>query len=210
MTPLEAALIAQAVYSAPPVVGVPASAGRATVYGAAQDALAIPGSDNIACWLADLDALAVTVPGFGRIHQGFWTAWLEIRDAVLDLQGLTTMIGHSEGGALALLCAANLCLISRPPKAVWAFEPPRITTDDALAKLFAAHGVELHLYRNGLDVVPIVPRLLESWQHPAPLIEIGMPCLPFPNVQDHLIQNVVASLSVQASAPYVDQALLGD
>jgi len=192
MTPLEAAIIAEDVYSATPDIGSQNAAGRASVYGTA---VAFPGSDNIACWLADLDVAVYSVAGFGRIHAGFWDAFLEIRDGVTAVPNVEITIGHSEGGAIALLAAAHLCFAGRPPKQVFAFEPPRITTDGALAKLFSNNAVDLHLYRNGFDVVPIVPRLLEDWQHPGPLTCIGTPLRPFANVEDHLMRNVIQSLS---------------
>jgi len=91
------------------------------------------------------------------------------------LPAVDVTLGHSEGAALALLCAAQLCLAGRPPKAVWAFEPPRVSADGTLAALFAAHGVQLTLTQNGEDIVPMVPRLGEAWQHPAPLQRIGHP-----------------------------------
>jgi len=194
MDALAAAKLAQAVYGASPTIGAEYAAARASVYGDRQEIVAFPGTDNIACWLADLDALAVEVPGFGRIHAGFWQSWLEIRAGVLGLPGTEVLIGHSEGAALALLCAANLILVSRPPKQVFAFEPPQLTTDATLKNLFAIFGVEVHLYRNGNDVVPIVPRLLEDWQHPGTLVTIGRPRLPFPNIEDHAIANVIAAL----------------
>ena len=191
MTPLEAALLAQRVYTDAPIIGQAASAARAVVYGSA---VAFPGTDNLACWLADLDAAAVDVPGLGRLHAGFWGAWREISAQVLALP-MDTLIGHSEGAALAILCAASMCQAGKPPKVVYAFEPPRVSADTTLAQLFHAHGVELHLYRNGLDVVPDVPRLLEDWQHPAPLQLIGHASVPFPNVEDHLMVNVIAALT---------------
>lgn len=191
MTPLEAALLALDVYAAPPDFGAQFGAGRAKTYGTA---VAFPGTDNIACWLADLDVGTMDLSGFGRVHAGFFEAWLEVRDGVIKLPQIDVTVGHSEGAALALLAAANLCLLGRPPKQVYAFEPPRITTDGTLAALFQANGVELNLYRNGFDVVPIVPRLLKDWQHPGPLMYIGTPLRPYPNVEDHSMQNVITSL----------------
>ena len=189
MTPAAAVQIAQAVYSAAPHIGDENTAARATRY--PPDALAFPGSNNFACWLADLDAGAIPVAGLGRVHQGFWRAWCEIRQHVLALPYVATTIGHSEGAALAILAAADLCAAGRPPAAVYAFEPPRVSADGTIGALLAAHGVALHLYRNGNDVVPIVPRVLEPWQHPGPLTQVGVPSHPFPNVEDHLMQNVV-------------------
>jgi hypothetical protein len=191
MTPLEAAKLAQSAYTDAPTYGDHDGAGRVVVYGAA---VAFPGTDNICCWLADLDAMAVDVPGFGRVHCGFHDAWEEIAGPVLDLP-VDTLIGHSEGAALAILASAAMCLAGNPPKVVFAFEPPRVTCDDTLARLFHSNGVELHLYRNGLDVVPDVPRMLEDWQHPGPLTLIGHASVPFPNVEDHLMTHVIAALT---------------
>ena len=192
MTPLEAAQLAQRVYTDAPTIGQGASAARAVVYGSA---VAFPGTDNLACWLADLDAAAVDVPGLGRLHAGFWGAWREISAQVLTLPSIQYTIGHSEGAALAIIAAASLCLAGKPPTEVWAFAPPRVSADTVLAQLFHAHGVELHLYRNGLDIVPDVPRLLQPWQHPAPLTGIGHASLPVVNIEDHLIEHVIKALS---------------
>ena len=71
----------------------------------------------------------------------------------------------------------------------------RVSADGTFAALFAAHGVELTLTRNGEDIVPMVPRLREPWQHAVPLLQIGHPELPIPNVQDHSIERVVAALA---------------
>ena len=69
-----------------------------------------------------------------------------------------------------------------------------MSADGTLAALFAHHGVKLMLTQNGEDIVPMVPRLLEPWQHPAPLQHIGHAALPVPNVDDHLIEHVIAAL----------------
>lgn len=74
------------------------------------------------------------------------------------------------------------CLAGRRPRAVYGFESPKVSADGIMASLLAAHGVQVNLYRNGEDVVPLVPRLLHAWQHPEPLIEIGSATWPVPNV----------------------------
>lgn len=176
----------------PPQIGAAASAARAIVQG---DAVAFPGSDNLECWLADLDADVVHVDGLGTLHHGFWRALGTISSKLLALPTPAVTVGHSEGAALAVLFAAQLCLAGRPPRAVYGFEPPRVSADDTLATLLAAHGVEVNLYRNGQDLVPLVPRLLHPWQHPAPLIEIGHAAWPVPNVEDHKLAHVIQALS---------------
>ncbi|MFV0916124.1 lipase [Ralstonia pseudosolanacearum] len=192
MTPQDYARLAQRAYQLRPQIGVPSSAARAIVEG---DAVAFPGSDNLACWLADLDVDVIQVDGLGFLHRGFWKAFSSISTQLLALPAAAVTVGHSEGAALAILFAAALCMAGRPPRAVYGFEPPRVSTDSTLAAVLAAHGVQVNLYRNGQDVVPMVPRLLRAWQHPAPLIEIGRAAWPVPNVEDHKLARVIQALA---------------
>jgi hypothetical protein len=193
VTPADYARLAARAYTEPPTIGLASSASRAVVF--SPGVVGFPGTDNLACWLADLDARAVDVPGMGRLHAGFWDAFQAISMPLLALSAVDVTLGHSEGAALALLFGAQLCLAGRPPKAVYAFEPPRVSADGTIAALFAAHGVTLTLTQNGNDLVPAVPRLTEKWQHAAPLQKIGRAALPFPNVQDHYIDRVIAALA---------------
>ena len=190
MTPKDYAQLALKCYTDTPTDGVEDSAARCVVYG---DVEAFPGTNNLACWLADLSAEAVHVNGFGRLHEGFWRSY-KVISPLLAKNTPDVCVGHSEGAALAILRAAYLCLQGTPPKAVYAFEPPRVTCDSNLAKLFAAHGVQVNLYWHGNDVVPMVPRLLEDWQHPAPMIRFGKASEPWPNVADHLMAGIIADL----------------
>ena len=198
MTPVDYALLAARAYSEPPTFGLPSSAARAVVFG--QGVVGFPGTNNMACWLADLDATTVDVLGMGRLHAGFWRAFQQIADPLMALTDVDVTLGHSEGAALAILYAAQLCIAGKPPKQVFAFEPPRVSADGTLAALFATYGVTLTLTQNGNDVVPDVPRLLEPWQHAAPLRRIGSAAFPFPNVDDHLIAHVVVALAAAQGA----------
>ncbi|MGT2473201.1 hypothetical protein [Paraburkholderia terrae] len=60
---------------------------------------------------------------------------------------------------------------------------------------FLDHALDvIRLYRNGEDVVPLVPRAMHPWQHPGSPTAAGKPSLPMPNVQDHFIERVIGSL----------------
>lgn len=192
MTPADYARLAARAYSTPPTIGSEDTAARAVDFG--QGVIGFPGTNNVACWLADLDAGTAYVPGLGKLHSGFWCAFDMISEPLMRRTDVDVVVGHSEGAALALLYAAALCQAGKPPREVYAFEPPRVSCDGTLAALFAAHGVTLRLYQNGEDVVPMVPRLIEDWQHPAALLHIGHPIRPFPNVEDHMIDRVIAAL----------------
>ena len=191
MDPLKYAIIARDSYILPCNIGQQDSASRAIIL-TNDDGLvvAIPGTDNIACFLADLDIELETHIGMGVLHRGFCDAFLDIGDELLKLNP-DVITAHSLGAAIALIYAASLCLCGKPPKAVYAFEPPRISIDNTIAQLLASNGVDLHLTRFGEDIVTQVPRLIHSWQHPSPLTAIGNAHFPFCNVEDHSIDNIV-------------------
>ena len=77
--------------------------------------------------------------------------------------------------------------------AVYAFEPPRVSADDTLGRLL--RPVAVSLYRNGNDVVPMIPRVIHDWQHPALLISGGRAALPIPNIEDHYMERVLEWIS---------------
>lgn len=192
MTPRDYALLAQEAYTAAPDIGKVDSASRAIVrHTNAGLVIAFPGTDNAACWVADLDALTVDVPGVGAVHRGFWEAWQAIAAPVTVAIGdqPVTLVGHSLGAAIAICAAVSFTIGGRPPVAVFGFEPPRVSPD--LGVRTAVAHVPLHLYKNGNDLVPDVPL---GWQHAALLAHIGVPALPVPNVEDHAIARVIAAL----------------
>jgi hypothetical protein len=196
MQVLQYAQLAQSAYTDKPTFGDHDSASRAVVSNTEDgQVVAIPGTDNIHCFLADMDIEVISINGLGSIHAGFYEAFLPIK-AQLMLCEPVAITGHSLGASMAILYAAELCLAGKPPKAVFAFEPPRACIDSTLAELFASHGVKLHLTWYGEDLIPCIPRLTHSWQHPSELVRIGssweehLP-IPIPNIDDHFIANVV-------------------
>lgn len=198
LNPLTYALLAEDAYTAIPQIGAEDSAARAIIEHTIDGlAFAFPGTNNIACWLADLDIEVVQTP-LGGVHAGFNKAALSLLDGMGNyLSGTTLRIlltGHSEGADLALLIGGYLCLKGRPPLAIFAFEPARCSIDSTLAELFKANGVDVRIYHNGNDVVPMVPRLLHPWQHPAPVTAIGVASETIPNVPDHMMTSVIPAV----------------
>lgn len=192
MTPRDFALLAQEAYTAPPDIGKADSASRAIVrQTAAGLCVAFPGTDNAACWAADLDALTVDVPGVGAVHRGFFEAWQAIAPGVTVAAGVqpVTLIGHSLGAAMAIMAAVSMTLGGRAPAAVYGFEPPRVSPGIGVRSLLAK--VPVHLFKNGNDLVPDVPL---GWSHAALLTHIGKPALPIANIEDHKIARVIAAL----------------
>lgn len=192
MGPRDFALLAQEAYVATPDIGKADSASRAIVrQTAAGLVVAFPGSDNLPCWIADLNAIPRPVPGMGIVHSGFYGAWEAIAPQVIAAIGdqPVTLVGHSLGGSISVLAAASLTLAGKPPAAVYAFEPARASFDLTLRVLLSK--VPLHLYRNGSDPVTDLP---PAGMHPALLTHIGKPATPIPRVADHLMQNVIPNL----------------
>lgn len=201
MTPRDFALLAQEAYDAPPDIGQLDSASRAIVRETPGGlVIAFRGSDNKACWEADFDAFPMDVDGIGKLHRGIWQAWEAISAQVLAaIDGKpVTLVGHSLGGALALMCAIEMTVSGNAPASVWGFEPPRISPGPEFGPLLA--HVPITLYRNGNDVVPMVP---PDWYHPVPLTLIGTPTMPFDNAFDHKMELVIAALSASQCAPAV-------
>ncbi|PYE21321.1 lipase (class 3) [Paraburkholderia silvatlantica] len=186
------ALIAQESYSAAPDIGVADSASRAIVRQTdAGLVIAFPGTDNLACFAADFDIEPFDVAGIGRVYRGFFDAWSAISLPVLAaVNGQpVTLVGHSLGAAMALMCAAYMTVGGNPPAAVYGFEPPRVGHDMGIRTVLA--NVPVHLFKNGNDLVTDVP---PAGQHAALLIPIGKPAFPFPNLIDHQIARVIDSL----------------
>ena len=196
MTPRDYALLAQEAYTAMPDIGVAASASRAIIRHT-DDGLCVifPGTDNLACFAADFDITPFDVSGVGKVYKGFWDAYCAISLPIMAVAAgvPVTLVGHSLGAAMALMCAAYMTSGGNPPAAVYGFEPPRVGVDLGIRAVLA--NVPVHLYRNGNDVVPDVP---PGGNHAALLIAIGKPAFPFPNLTDHQIARVIDAFSLNA------------
>lgn len=197
MTPKDWACLARDAYSATPNLGPVSSAGRIVFNTLAEDlVLSIPGTNNDACLLADIDAIPHDAGPFGRVHMGIWNAFDPVWPDVsrLSVYGL---VGHSEGALGAIYLAARLCLNGSAPKVVHAFDPPKASIDSKLTDIFIQYGVELHIYHHGKDFVPMLaPDVLDiQWRHPGSINQFGAPKWPFPNVDDHMIDAIIADLA---------------
>ncbi|VWB75758.1 lipase, class 3 [Burkholderia lata] len=196
MTPCDYALIAQEAYTAVPDIGKADSASRAIVRQTAGGlCVAFPGTDNLDCVAADLDAHPIDIIGIGQVHHGFWSAWGAIAvDVLAAIDGRpVTLVGHSLGAAIAIMAAAAMVVGGNPPAAVYGFEPPRVSTNGSVAALL--EKVPLSLFKNGNDIVPELPL---DWRHAGAIQQIGRPMFPFPNVTDHAIARVISALTSQA------------
>ena len=141
-----------------------------------RNVIAFPGTRlmNLEDWRSDFSALPTHHAGLGWCHAGFLEGALALYP-FLDLQTLPrpVFVGHSMGGAIALLVAALATLDFCEPRKITTFGAPR--AGGATLKSLLS-GQNVHLYRNGNDPVPEVPfHFFGFYQHPRSLIEVGHP-----------------------------------
>lgn len=199
---LDYALLAQRAYSQKPDIGVESSASRA-ILETTPDGLcvAFPGSDNIACFIADLDAVVTDTPLLGRLHNGFWETYLKM---AVELAELTPNVitGHSLGGSLALIYGAHRALMGHAPKMIYAYEPAMPSVDPIMRSILDAAHVQVTITHNGRDIVPCIHSISDGWQMPGNVTELCQTSAPYPHIsddpiaciEDHLLPNVIKSI----------------
>jgi pimeloyl-ACP methyl ester carboxylesterase len=119
------------------------------------------GTANVRNWLSDLDTIPTTRP-YGRIHRGFYNAFLPLRDWVLQQLAAAgkprvVIVGHSLGGALANLLAVE-APSSLPVQWVFTFGQPRVGIGSSYTgAVNNRYGKQYVRFVNNNDVVPRVP-----------------------------------------------------
>lgn len=92
--------------------------------------IAFEGTSDLTEWLIDFLAAPITGnPVLGPVHYGIFRGVFEIVGhiaAYLDGKGPYYVTGHSKGAGEAILFAALMKDMIRPPLACYAFEPPQI------------------------------------------------------------------------------------
>ena len=200
---LKYALLAQRCYTEKPDVGVESSASRAVYFHDPVDGLIVgfPGTNNPECIVTDAEWLTTSTLSLGRVHAGFWEAYTAIAP-YLCIERPQIVLGHSLGGVLALIYAGALCLLGKPPRGVYAFEPPRASIDSVLGDVLKAHGVQAVITHHGHDLIPCFAPPDGEWPQPAPVTELCKTDYPYPeiywdvieDIEDHLISNVIRSI----------------
>ncbi len=124
----------------------------------------------------DLDIAIVNDQQLGGCHQGFITGGRAIAPDVMSSIGNDPWIaiGHSLGGAIAIIVAAEAIVNGWPPLAVVTYGAPRV----GFAKLRSIFdGSRVRQYRRGNDPVTEVPEPMQPWfpyvHIREPLISVG-------------------------------------
>lgn len=139
--------------------------------------LAFRGSEDLADWFRNIDIDLVSGPA-GRVHDGFqkalneiWEGNAGIKTAVKNLhnKGQTVWLtGHSLGGALAVLAAANLNIDLRPnilANGVYTLGQPRVGDADFTAAFNRSFDGRSFRFVNNNDIVTRVPAWLRGYRH---------------------------------------------
>jgi len=116
--------------------------------------------------LADLKMFPVKHHIAGRVHRGFYAEYEKVIPGIKDAlakhnkKGNKTLwvTGHSLGGAMAVLVAAEL----KPNGGLHTFGQPRVGTK---AFLKALEGIKYYRYRNNNDAVTAVPPSFLCFKH---------------------------------------------
>jgi hypothetical protein len=124
---------------------------------------------SIMDWWQDIvdspPATAGNIPG--KVHSGFWNAINTIWEGIVTRvkqfkthfpQAPLYITGHSKGGALVTIAAANIAFNDYrigAPKAVYTFASPH-AGDSTFANGFPA-SIPVTRYENHLDIIPFLP-----------------------------------------------------
>ena len=158
------------------------------------DVLAFRGTEpaSLADWLRDFDCVPWWDTKLGFCHRGFLDGARALWP-LIDLNSMhrMTIVGHSMGGALAILTAAEMSSIGVFVDAVVTFGAPRCV--DKEGGDYVRMAGRMTLYRHGDDPVPMVPIEPGILQHPAPLTQIGRATLD--PIADHFISGYLAALA---------------
>lgn len=121
------------------------------------------GTDQREDWLSNLNVAVQIGPGGLPVHAGFHEIWKTFREDLTDfLRGRNPArihcVGHSLGGALAMLNADALTHARIAPVSLYTFGAPR-TGDAFFARSMTRRvgGSEIHRVSAACDPVPMIP-----------------------------------------------------
>jgi hypothetical protein len=169
--------------------------------GADELVVAIPGThlEDPLDWIRDLSTLPWLFPTIGVCHSGFGAGGTAVAERVLGaVRGdtrLMTVVGHSLGGALALIVGARLIGVGYRTRIV-TFGGPRVAFCLNLAFWRRLRRAEqLFEYRRAGDPVPHVP-MRPLFRHITRGIAIGADCGD--PISNHAIGRYAADLAAMA------------
>jgi hypothetical protein len=144
---------------------------------------------NLANWLRDFNMIPIACD-FGYCHAGFLHGAINLFPLVSAvISGEYILLGHSLGGAVAILLGALLIQAGKPPSRLVTFEAPRVG-GSRLAQMYVDR--EVTQYRYGNDPVTEVPFLPCVYEHLRDFDHIGKAMID--PIQCHFISRTIAEL----------------
>ena len=136
--------------------------------------VAFRGTDQALDWLDNINVFPIE-RYFGKIHRGFYQALMDIWEGEDGIWEMLTkepyyrlpfwITGHSLGGALATLAAADLIEKDQPFYGVYTYGQPRCG-DRFFSRIFNVEAKELFFrFHNNNDIVTRVPSRLAGYSH---------------------------------------------
>ena len=128
---------------------------------------------KVADWLTDLNFIGTTKT-YGRVHRGFWAAFQAVADLVNDaIASLGSpelvLTGHSLGGALALIAAAEL-KGKHSVRSIYTYGQPAVGKGRHPEFMQANFGRKFFRFVNNDDIVTKVP---PTYRHTGELYRFG-------------------------------------
>jgi len=145
---------------------------------------------NIKDWIRDFDAIPTENHYLGLCHRGFLTGAVAAVPLLIPLlEGKQFIIvGHSLGGAMAILTGALLTALKMPPIQVTTFGAPNsFIANDVIRILKPIPGKR---FRNGDDPVPLVP----TWPYHQDREFTHIGTASIDSISDHFIAAYYSSL----------------
>ncbi|MGB2925168.1 MAG: lipase family protein [Limnothrix sp.] len=157
--------------------------------------IAFRGTDEKADWVDNLGLSAVDFPAgrdevpYGRVHGGFYRAFLDIWEEKGDDDECTMrkllerddykrkpfwLTGHSLGGALASICAFNFAYHDVPFYGVYTYGQPRSCKRDLKLRFDLEAKDRYFRFQNNNDVVSRVPQRFAGYTHLGTFIYIDI------------------------------------
>ena len=134
------------------------------------------GADEFGDWLDNIDVVSVEF-GFGEVHKGFLNAlldiWPAIKSRIRELRPVGRhsqhlplwLTGHSLGGAMATLAAAQLIDEDTPFYGVYTFGQPRVGNRE-FARIYNLEAASRSFrFQNNNDIVSRVPARAMGYSH---------------------------------------------
>jgi alpha-beta hydrolase superfamily lysophospholipase len=123
-----------------------------------------------------IDAIT-NISGHTGFRKGAWACWPYLANLVLKPGLPVVLTGHSLGGSIVTWIAVIMCHFGKPPNELVAIAPAAAVSK-AGRDLLQKHKVNQTIYRNGKDIVPATPMLMQKLGilvHTTQITQIGVP-----------------------------------